>query len=246
MQYEINEISICGDAKESIFKEVTKLLENNFPSLVVTFNLDFLRISEENDKFNDVCQKADLIVADGVGVTTLIKLKYGVKIERITGNELFSYLLELSKLRTIRYAFVGSSENALSGLKTRIQNEFPNIKNMFFYSPPYLFEKSSEETNLLIEQLKQFKPDILFLALGCPRQEIWLYENMNTVGAKINIGVGAVFDFYSGFKRRAPLLIQKIGLEWFWRLLMEPKRLFGRYVLRDIPCWIKNAIKRRL
>lgn len=245
MQFKLNDINICGGPRDEIITRIYDFLEGNDPSLIVTFNLDFLRISEENDKFKEVCMKSNLVVADGVGITTLIKLKYGHKIERITGNDLFRFILEVSKNKKIKYAFVGSSEEVLFKLKSKILGDYASITSAFFYSPPYMFEKSKEENNKLIKQLKQFMPNVLFLALGCPRQEIWLYENMKSIGAKINIGVGAAFDFYSGYKKRAPFFVQRIGLEWIWRLITEPRRLFGRYILKDIPVFVKSIIRRK-
>lgn len=245
MRFSLNNIEIWGESKAKLFEEIQGLLENKFPSLIITFNLDFLRISYENRKFKDICHSTKLVVPDGVGITKLIKYNYGVKLERITGNDIFRYLLELSGTKDIRYAFVGSTEKVLFKLKSKITTEFPKINNAFFYHPPMMFETIEQENKKLIEQLIQFKPDVLCLALGCPRQEIWLYENMNSVGAKINIGIGAVFDFYSGFKKRAPLFVQRIGLEWFWRLITEPKRLFGRYIIKDIPVFVKSIIRRK-
>lgn len=243
MRFSLNDIEIWGQTKAKLFEEIQSLLENKFPSLVITFNLDFLRISYENRKFKDICHSTKLVVPDGVGITKLIKYNYGVKLERITGNDIFRYLLELSGTKEIRYAFVGSTEEVLFKLRAKITTEFPKINNALFYHPPLLFENIGLENKKLIDQLKQFKPEVLFLALGCPRQEIWLYENMNSIGAKINIGVGAVFDFYSGFKKRAPFFVQRIGLEWFWRLITEPRRLFGRYVLKDVPCFFQEVLK---
>ncbi|MCX6152283.1 MAG: WecB/TagA/CpsF family glycosyltransferase [Ignavibacteriales bacterium] len=243
MRHILNDIKISTGSKILVFEEVEKLLERTNNSLIITFNLDFLRISTQNLIFKDICTKADIVVPDGIGVTSLLRMIYNIKVNRITGNDIFQFLLNLSRSDHLRYAFIGSEEKVLRKLESYIDDEFPYLKEKLFFSPQYKFEESKIENEKLVNTLVRFKPDILFLALGCPRQEIWLYEHMNKIGAKINIGIGATFDFYTGFKKRSPIFFQELGFEWLWRLMSEPKRLFRRYVIVDIPFYFKSVIK---
>lgn len=248
MNFELNKIAIYGAPKTVVFSKAVEMLTGDKVNQVITFNLDFLRISNYNRIFRNICTKAELVVADGVGVTKLIKKKYGVKVERVTGNDLFEFILQQSNERRLRLAFVGSSQGVLSNLKIKIEKSFPNLTNSLYESPSVLFENDKVENEILIEKLINYKPDVLFLALGCPRQDVWISENKAKIGAKINMGVGAVFDFYSGYKKRAPVLIQKLELEWLWRLINEPKRLGRRYIVEDLPFFIYyyHLIKKRL
>ena len=234
-EIKINNIKTIGLLKE----ELVTILSLGKTSLLITFNLDFLRISYENEKFKEVCKNAKLVLADGIGVTLLLKLKYGKSITRITGNDIFKLLLEIANDKKLKLALVGSSQKSLDMLRTKLQKIFTNIL-LITISPPLLFETQETDKNEVIDELKSFKPDILIAALGCPRQELWLAENMKTINATINVGVGAALDFYSGIKKRAPVFLQKIGLEWLWRLVNEPKRLFRRYVINDLPFFIKQ------
>lgn len=241
---DLDKLGIISKSKKNVFNEIHKLLETNIPKLLISFNLDSLRITFENNRFLDICLNNKFIIQDSIGITSLLRIKHNLKYERITGSELFQYLLNLSKNdKKLKYAFVGSSEYTLSKLKLKITQNFPNLNNALYISPIYNFESIPNENKNLLIKLKEFKPNILILALGCPRQEMWLYENMNIIGAKINIGLGAVFDFYAGSKKRSPVIFQKFGLEWFWRLLNEPARLYKRYLIKGIPFYIRYIIK---
>ena len=139
----------------------------------------------------------------------------------------------------MKIALVGSSNLAQQKIIKIIKEKFPNIKVVSTISPPFQFEKNESENKKVIDELIEAKPDVLFLSLGAPRQEYWIENYKNLIGTKLNVPVGAVFDYFSGEKTRAPKIFQAVGLEWFWRLLVEPKRLFNRYILNDIPFYFK-------
>lgn len=221
------------------------LNKHSLPVQIITLNLDFLRIAYEDREFHELCCKADYVVPDGIGVIHLIKRKYGIRINRVTGNDLLSAALSLSFYKNLRFAFAGSDINVLERLKNRIQQEYPMAEIAALISPDFFFEKDSEKNSSVINKLTQSAPDILFLALGCARQEKWLSAYKNIIGARINIGVGGAFDYFAGARKRAPIILQKMGLEWFWRFMMEPLRLFRRYFLKDIPflfSWRKDSL----
>lgn len=213
-------------------------------ALLITFNLDFLKISLEKRVFKDVCLNADYVIADGHGITSLLRRFYGKRIDRITGTDIFLTAMTICNEHGLRAALVGSSSEVQKKVVSRINKEYPNCKIVASVSPPYLFEENSEENLQLISALKSSAPDVLFLALGCPRQEIWLYRHKDEIGARINVGIGGVFDFFSGEKKCCPRPLQFIGLEWLWRLLHEPKRLYKRYLINDLPFYLKTFLKK--
>jgi len=243
--FALNNIKINSFSKMELRNALKEVLSGqNNPQLIITLNLDFLRIAGKNTDFLHVCNNSLWNLPDGSGVTTLLKIKYSQKVERITGNDLFPMLLEIAEKEIYKVALIGSSDIVLSKVKDLISIKYQKVaENLLCVSPPINFEKDAGLNSKIINDVINFRPDIVFAALGCPRQELWLWENMNRFKSKINVGVGAVFDFYSGVKKRSPALFQKIYMEWLWRLLNEPGRLFKRYIILDMPFFIRVSVK---
>ena len=243
--FALNNIKINSFSKIKLGNALKEILSGQKnPQLIITLNLDFLRIAEKNMDFLHVCNNSLWNLPDGNGITTLLKIKYSQNAERITGNDLFPMLLDIANQQLYKVALIGSSDIVLSKVKDLISKKYQKIaENLLCISPPLNFEKDPKLNSKIVNEVTEFKPDIVFAALGCPRQELWLWENMNQFKSKINVGVGAVFDFYSGVKKRSPVLFQKMYMEWFWRLLNEPGRLFKRYIILDMPFFIKVSIK---
>ena len=132
---------------------------------------------------------------------------------------------------------------AKAGIAARAQEiltrKNPNLKIVETYSPPYGFENDDKENAKIMDLIKKSNPDVLFLGLGFPKEEIWLWKNKDAMKIPVSIGVGASFDFIAGYKKRAPRWMQRFGLEWFFRLCQEPRRLWKRYIIGNlIFCWL--------
>jgi N-acetylglucosaminyldiphosphoundecaprenol N-acetyl-beta-D-mannosaminyltransferase len=183
------------------------------------------------------------VVPDGKGITNLLRIKYSKRVNRITGNELFEVLLNIANNESLKVAFIGASDSVQSKLANKVKLNFPYLSIVASISPFFNFESNPAENDKTINELINKNPDIVFIALGSPRQELWISKIKERVGAKLYMGVGSVFDFYTGEKKRAPILFQQIGFEWFWRMLHEPKRLTKRYICKDLPFFLKQ-IKR--
>ena len=239
--YQINKIDIHSFETDELKTKLSHILfSQEKPQIITTFNLDFLRISEKNKDFLHICKNSLWNLPDGIGITYLIRLKYKIKIKRITGNDIFPILLYLANKQLLNVALIGSSEEVLKKVREIINSKYGNLKDrLLTISPPLHFENKIDINNEVVSSIEEFKPNIVLTALGCPRQEIWLWNHMDQFGSKINIGVGAVFDYYSETKKRSPRFLQKAGLEWIWRLLSEPIRLNKRYILLDLPYMIK-------
>ena len=241
--YCLDDIPICSKSSFEIRTILESLLLNHVGNyLIVTFNTDFLRISSADSNFKSICQNSYMVVPDGIGITFLVWLKYRAKISRITGSDLFNICFDIADKFSLRIALVGSSKETLSRLEIISRQKWSNAI-VFTVSPPYKFENNNESNTEVINSLRDFKPDILLVSLGCPRQEKWIFANQKFIGATVGIGVGSVFEFYSGKTKRAPLLIQKFGFEWLWRFAHEPVRLGKRYIFLDLPFFIKSALK---
>lgn len=244
IKYSLDDFGIINSSEPQVGNIFHNLLKNsNKINLVITFNLDFYFNTKKNPEFYDICSKSDHIFPDGYGITKLLNLKYGISVNRITGNDIFIILLKLANKLRLRIACVGSTDSSLSMLKNKIIKIYPDINICETISPPAMFENNDAYNKQVLNRLVNSKPDILFLALGSPRQEIWLAKYKDEIGARINIGVGAAFDYYSGIKQRCPGILQKSGMEWAWRLSNEPLRLFKRYVVDDIPFFVKEYYK---
>ena len=223
-----------------------RLNKKNEPRLITTFNLDFLRLTDCDLEFNEICNNSLYNLPDGFGITSLIRLKYGESINRITGNDIFPLLLDIANKNEYKIAIVGGSTEVSKKVEQKILENFNFKKDrLLCISPSNNFEQNNNENATIIAKVSAFKPNILFAALGCPRQEKWLYKNMNLFGSQVNIGIGATLDYYSGKKKRSPRIMQEIGLEWLWRLINEPTRLFSRYIFKDIPFIIKTILLRK-
>lgn len=241
---DLDKISIVSTNLAEIRDYFIKMLAaHDKPALVITFNLEIYRNALINNDAYLVCRNAELVIPDGISIAHLLKLKYKKKINRITGTDLFEMILNISSDMHLSVAFVGSSEKVIRDLSVKVKSLYPNCRIVAAISPAIYFEKNTAENNFVLEELKMASPDILFLALNNSRGELWLSKYKDQIGAKINIGVGAVFDFYTGNKKRSPVFFQRLSLEWAWRLSQEPKRLYKRYLIHGVPFFLKKAVQ---
>lgn len=241
--YYLNNIRIAQIKRCSLKSTLENILfSNKLLTQIITLNTDFLRISYKDSNFHNICKRSYLTCADGIGIVLLLWLHYREIFPRITGTDLFEECFRIANEHQLRIALVGASETTLSILSQKVYSKWPSVK-IKTISPKFEFERDSTLNNSIVNELKDFEPDILFVALGCPRQEKWINANKDYIRAKINIGVGAVFDFYAGTRRRAPIMFQKLGLEWFWRLIHEPIGLGKRYLYLDLPFFVKTVFK---
>lgn len=171
---------------------------------------------------------SNLNTADGMGVVLLLKL-YGIKnASRVYGPDLMDKMC--MEYPNLRYYFLGGTQNSLEKLVTTFQRKNKNI-NIVGYSSSKVSLDNLEISEDLLIKIQSSHPDIIWVGLGSPKQELWMHENINKFEKVTMIGVGAAFDFLSGNKPQAPKWIQKSGLEWLFRLLSEPKRLWKRYLI---------------
>ena len=147
--------------------------------------------------------------------------------------------------REVRASFLGSSDKVLELICRRAEKDYPNIK-IITYSPPYKPEFTAEENQAMIRAVNEAQPDLLWIGMTAPKQEKWAYSHLPELDVKGYIGtIGAVFDFYAGTVKRAPLWWQKHSLEWLYRLLMEPRRMWRRYVIGNT-LFVWNVTKEKV
>jgi N-acetylglucosaminyldiphosphoundecaprenol N-acetyl-beta-D-mannosaminyltransferase len=189
--------------------------------------------------YKKIINAADLVTPDGMPLVWMMRLKGEKNQQRVYGPTLMLHVLEMAARDGIPVGFYGGRTEVLEVLEKKMQSRFTGLNVKYSYSPPFR-ELSTEEDAELTEQINRSGARILFVGLGCPKQEIWMAEHRGKINA-VMIGVGAAFDFHAGFKPQAPVWMQKIGLEWLFRLLTEPRRLWKRYLYHN-PRFVLLAI----
>ncbi len=169
-------------------------------------------------------------------------------VERITGLDLLPNVVKLCAQKDFTIFLLGASPGVGDKLKETIASLYPNCKVVGVYVPPFMKVFSEQENIKMIDAINAVSPDVLLVSLTAPKQDIWIAENMHRVNASIQIGIGGAFEVMAGLAKRAPKWMHAAGLEWFYRFIQEPKRLFRRYFIEAplfIPLIIKQKLKRK-
>ena len=190
-------------------------------------------------EFRQILNRADLITPDGMPLVWLLRLKGVRDQQRVYGPTLMLHVLEMAEKETIPVGLYGGESSTLKLLVDRMKAIFPKLQVDYAFSPPF-HPLSKAEVEQIRSEIIQSGVRILFVGLGCPRQERWIDAQRGLIPA-VMIGIGAAFDFHAGKKPQAPIWLQKIGLEWLFRLLSEPRRLWKRY-FSIVPRFIVYAV----
>lgn len=192
-----------------------------------------------NSDYQAIVNNADLVTPDGMPLVWMLRA-LGVKDQqRVYGPDLTLHVCAAAEAHGVPVGFYGGMPNALSDLTENIKSKYPNLKISYAYSPPF-HALTLEEDSTIIQDINSSGTCILFVGLGCPKQERWAAEHKGKVNA-VMIAVGAAFDFHSGRVKQAPVWVQQAGMEWFFRLMMEPKRLWKRH-FKNNPRFIALAL----
>jgi len=194
-------------------------------------NVHMLMEAYDSVDYAQIVNAADLVTPDGMPLVWMLRLKGQRDQQRVYGPTLMLHVLEAAARENIPVGFYGSSPEVLQSLLVIMKDRFPNLKVAYSFSPPFR-DMTPDEDASAVNEINQSGARILFVGLGCPKQEEWMAEHRGKVNA-VMLGVGAAFDFYAGVKSQAPSWMQKIGLEWFYRLLTEPRRLWWRYLYHN-------------
>ena len=211
--------------------ELAKLPEGKL--LINTINAFSYDNARKDVLFSEALQKGDVLIPDGISIVKacrFLNAKSQPK-ERIAGWDLFVY--EMEKLNRVggRVMFLGSSDAVLNLIRQRVAEKYPKIE-VDTYSPPYKPEFSDEDNAAMISAINHSNPDLLWIGMTAPKQEKWAYTHLDRLDVHCHIGtIGAVFDFFAGTVKRAPERWQRVGLEWLYRLLSEPRRMWRRYFI---------------
>jgi N-acetylglucosaminyldiphosphoundecaprenol N-acetyl-beta-D-mannosaminyltransferase len=206
---------------------------------VCAANVHMLMEAYDSAQYKQVINSADLVTPDGMPLVWMMRLKGQSDQQRVYGPTLMLHTLEAAALADVPVGLYGGSPEVLKFLLARMKAQFPNLKIVYSFSPAF-HKMTRKEDDEIIGSINSSSARILFIGLGCPKQEIWMAEHRGKINA-VMLGVGAAFDFHAGMKSQAPAWMQKIGLEWFFRLVTEPRRLWRRYLFHN-PRYIFLAV----
>lgn len=225
----VNNVSMC-----ETLEKVDQLIHSNKSSYIVAVNVDVIMKIENDVALKKVTDEADLVIVDGKPLVWISKLyKRPVK-EKISGSDLVPLLCKHATLNGYSIFILGGKEGIANKAKINLEKQYPSINIVGTYAPPVGFEKEEAELEKTNQIIMNANPDLLIVCLGCPKQEFYIANNIEKFNAKVSVCAGATVDFLAGNVNRAPRWMSEHGLEWFYRFLQEPKRMFKRYFIDDV------------
>ncbi|MBI6060428.1 WecB/TagA/CpsF family glycosyltransferase [Clostridium perfringens] len=233
IQYKLKTCNILGvNINVTNMKDTVSYIKKNLSNLkgnyICVSNVHTTVMSYEDEKYRNIQNSAAMALPDGKPLS-IVSRKRGYKYaERVTGPDLMEEIFKISEEKGYKHYFYGSTEKTLKELNNKLKSKYPNLDIVGMHSPPFrkLLELEDKE---IIKMINFAKPDFVWVGLGAPKQEIWMYEHKDKI-IGLMIGVGAGFDYHAEIIKRAPSWMQKFSLEWLYRLLQDPKRLFKRYI----------------
>jgi N-acetylglucosaminyldiphosphoundecaprenol N-acetyl-beta-D-mannosaminyltransferase len=222
---------------------IDALIARGEPGYIATANLDFAAQASGDVELQRILWESELVLCDGTPLVWASRWLGAPLRERVAGSDLMPHLLAHAAEKGHRLFLLGATDEVLEKAAAKCRERYPNLNICGAFSPSHA--KLLDLDHSRIEsRIRESKPDILLVAMGCPKQEKWIYMNYRNLGVPVSMGVGASLDFMAGKFRRAPIWMRASGLEWVFRLLQEPRRLFNRYYL-DLLFFVSSLRKQR-
>ena len=213
---------------------IEQMIQGDKKSYIVAVNVDVVIKIEKDSYLKQIVDNADMVLVDGKPLVWISKI-YGKPLkEKISGSDLVPLLCKVAAEKKYTIFIVGGKEGIAKQAKQNLEAKFPEIHIVGIYAPPFGFENDEKELDKINRMISNAHPELLIVCFGCPKQEKWIYENISKYDAKVSICAGATVDFLAGNVKRAPKWMSEHGLEWFYRFLQEPKRMFKRYFVDDV------------
>lgn len=225
-------IKLTTGSYNDILEKIITLASKNTSSYVCFANSHMVVEANRNASFNQVLLNADIVCADGVPLVYANKiLNSDNEIQRFSGMDSISQILAAAETKHLSVYFYGSTEEVLESIENKIKNKYPKLLIAGKYSPPFRTLSEQEKSEIATE-INSTSPHLVFVSLGCPKQESWMYCMKGTINSTM-LGVGNAFLTFADLEKRAPVWMRNIGLEWLFRFIQEPKRLWKRYLLTN-------------
>ena len=220
--------------KEEAIAHIEECINTRKIGHIITPNVDQVIRIESDKYFKEIYENAELLLADGTPLVWISRwYKKPIK-EKICGSDLVPDLCKLAAQNGYLIFLLGSAEGVAAKAAENLKKNNPGLRVAGVYSPPYGFEKDKNEIDKINKMLFNSKADMLFVGMGVPKQDIFIYENMNKYQIPMSFSIGATIDFEAGIQKRAPKWVNHIGMEWLYRLAHDPKRMFKRYIIDDM------------
>ena len=215
--------------------EIDELIHKRKKSYIVAINVDVVMKMESDDYLRRITNEADMVLVDGKPLIWISKLyKRQIK-EKVSGSDLVPQMCKRAADENYTIFIIGGKDGVAEQAKKKLEQKFPGIRIVGTYAPPLGFENDESELDKINQMITDAHPDLLIGCLGCPKQEKWIAKYRSQMfNIKLFMALGATIDFEAGNIKRAPILFQKMAMEWFYRFLREPKRLFRRYFIDDV------------
>ena len=214
---------------ESAIAAIDSLVQRGDGGYVCFSTVHMVMESHDAPDFGAKVNAADLIVTDGMPLVWMQRRQGRPEAQRIRANDLMIALCDHAAKNGLTVGFYGGRQEVIDAIKARAENELTDLRIVYAFSPPFRPLTDEEDTSI-VDEINAAAPDILFMGLGCPKQENWMSAHRDRLKS-VMLGVGASFDFYAGNVRECPEWIGRLGLEWLFRLTQEPKRLWRRYLI---------------
>ena len=227
-------IMIDNMSMQEALDYISSIINARKKIMVVTPNVDHIVKLEDDVRFKNAYDNSGLVLVDGTPLMWIAKW-YGTPLkEKITGPRLTEKVFELASQNEFSIFILGAADGVAKSAAQKMIEKYKNCNIVGTYSPKYGFEHDEREIKKIIETINRSKPDLLITGMGSPKTEIFLNEHLQDLDVHVAFSVGAAIDFLAGNINRCPEWINTIGLEWFYRFLKEPKRMFKRYFIDDL------------
>lgn len=210
---------------------------------VCVANVHMVMEARWDPRFNEILQSSDIVAPDGMPLVWMLRWLGAWGQDRLPGLDIFVGVCKEAEHRGIKIFLYGSTSEILQTIESRLRDEYPSLQIAGAISPPFR-DLDTQEQLEFTDRINESGAGIIFVALGCPKQERWMFERRGLVKG-VMIGVGGAFPVYAGLQKRAPKVVRRLGLEWLFRLAQEPQRLWRRYWSTNLP-FISLAIKQIL
>lgn len=219
-------------SEELQIDQVNSFIRSNEAHFITYPNVRVVVTAKKDEELMHAVNQADIASPDGKPLEFVARLKGLKNFRRCSGPDMMLAILKESEIRGYTNYFYGSTDDTLNKLMVSLLKKYPKLKILKMYSPPFR-PLTVEEENEIINELNMLSPDLIWIGLGAPKQEKFMYRLQNQLKRGVMFGVGAAFDFHANKIKRAPLWMQQLGFEWFFRLISEPRRLFMQYLVTN-------------
>ncbi|GAA0109162.1 WecB/TagA/CpsF family glycosyltransferase [Clostridium tertium] len=225
---------------DETLERIEEFIENREIVQHVVINASKINIMQENDDLTNIINECPLINADGQSIVWGAKFLGYELPERVAGIDIFTELVRVSAEKGYRPYFFGATEEVVRKVVETFKDKYPSLK-IAGYRNGYF---NDEESIKIAEDIKKSEADILFVAFSSPKKEFWIRKYINIMKVPFAMGVGGSFDVIAGKTTRSPKWMQKLGLEWFYRFIQEPRRMFKRYIIGNLK-FVKLVLNNR-